>query len=106
MFEAKLIVREDHSENMTNKLLNVPFNLNLQKFSSVTTLALRFVNKLRKKTNQHGPLNANEMGMPKILWTKYVQRQRYSEVVNAISKSKSNNLHQLGIYIDSHGLLR
>ena len=75
---------EDHSENMTDQSLNAPFDLNLQKFSSVTkllrvtALALRFVNKLRKKTNQHGPLNANEMEIAEILWTKYVQRQQYS----------------------------
>ena len=104
---------EDHSENMTNQLLNSPFNLNLQKFSSVTklwrvtALALRFVNKLRKKKNQHGPLTAQEMEIAEILWIKYVQRQQYSGVVNSITKSKSNNLQrQLGIYIDSHGLLR
>ena len=58
---------EDHSEIMTNQFINAPFNLNRQKFSSVTSvwrataLALRFINKLRKNTNQHGPLNANEM---------------------------------------------
>ena len=113
LFEAKLMAGVDHSENMTDQLLNAPFDLNLQKFSSVTrllrvtALALRFVNKLRKKTHQHGPLNVNEMEIAEILWTKYVQRQQYSEVVNSISKSKSNNLQrQLGIYIDSHGLLR
>ena len=113
LFEANLMAGEDHSESMTDQSLNAPFDLNLQKFSSVTkllrvtALALRFVNKLRKKTNQHGPLNANEKEVAEILWTKYVQRQQYSEVVNSISKSKSNNLkRQLGIYIDSHGLLR
>ena len=47
------------------------------------------------------------MEIAEILWIKYVQRQQYSEVVNSISKSKSNNLkRQLGIYIDSHELLR
>ena len=38
LFEAKLMAGEDHSENITNQLLNSPFNLNLQKFSSVTRL--------------------------------------------------------------------
>ena len=104
---------EDHSEIMTNQFINAPFNLNLQKFSSVTrlwgvtALALKFVNKLKMKTNQHGPINANEMELAEILWTKYVQRQQYSKVVNSIRKSKSNNLQrQLGIYIDIHGILR
>ena len=113
LFEAKLMAGEDHSEIMSNQFINAPFNLNLQKFSSVTrlwrvpALALRFVNKLRKKTNQHGPLDANEMELAEILWTKYVQRQQYSEVVNSIRKSKSNNLQrQLGIFIDIHGILR
>ena len=68
---------------------------------------MRFVNKLRKKTNQHGPLNANEMELAEKLWTKYVQRQQYSEVVNSIRKSESNNLQrQLGIYLDIHRILR
>ena len=113
LFEAKLMAGENHSENMTNQLLNYPFNLNLQKFSSVTklwrvtALALNFVNKLRKKKTQHGPLTAQDMEIAEILWIKYVQRQQYSGVVNSITKSKSNNLqHKLGIYIDSHGLLR
>ena len=69
----------------------------------MTALALRFVNKLRKKTNQHGPLDANEMELAEILWTKYVQRQQYSEVVNSIMKSKSNNLtvmEYLGVMAD------
>ena len=61
---------------------------------------------MRKKTNQLGPINANEIELTKILWTK-VQRQQYSEVVNSIRKSKSNNLQrQLEIYIDIHGILR
>ena len=86
LFEAKLMAGEDHSEIMTNQFINAPFNLNLQNFSSVTrlwqvtALALRFVNKLRKKTNQHGPLNANEMELAEILWKKHVQRQQYSDV--------------------------
>ena len=80
LFEAKLMSGEDHSVIMTNQLINAPFNLNLQKFSSVTrlwgvtALALKFVNKLKMKTNQHGPINANEMELAEILWTKYVQR--------------------------------
>ena len=78
LFKAKLMAREDHSENMTNQLLNSPFNFNLQNFSSVTrllwvtALALRFVYKLRKKKNQHGPLAAHEMKIAEILWIKYV----------------------------------
>ena len=97
---------------MTNQLLNSPFDLNFQKFSSVTrlwhvaALALGFVSKLRQKTSHDGPLNANEMEIAEILWTKYVQRQQYSEIVNSICKLKSNNLQrQLGIYIDWHGFL-
>ena len=113
MFEAKLMAGEDHSENMTVQSLNAPFNLNLEKFSSVTrlwrvtALALRFVNKLRKKTNQNGPLDATEITNAETLWTKFVQRQQYGEVVDSINKSKRNNLqYQLGIYVDQHGLLR
>ena len=113
MFEAKLMAWEDHSDNMTVQSLNAPFNLNLEKFSSVTrlwrvtALALRFVNKLRKKTNQNGPLDATEITNAETLWTKFVQRQQYGEVVDSINKSKRNNLqYQLGIYVDQHGLIR
>ena len=31
LFDAKLMAGEDHSENMTDHLLNAPFDLNLQK---------------------------------------------------------------------------
>lgn len=113
MFEAKLVAGEGHSESMHNQKLNAPFNLKLEKFSTVaklwrvTALALRFVNKLRKKTNQHGPPDASEIANAEMLWTKHVQRQQYHEVVDSINKSKRNNLqHQLGIYIDQCGLLR
>ena len=40
------------------------------------------------------------------MWTIYVQKQQYINVVECSRKSKPNNLqYQLGIYRDSHGLL-
>ena len=41
------------------------------------------------------------------MWTSYVQHTEYSNVINSISKEKSNNLRtQLGLYIDNNGLIR
>lgn len=113
LFEAKLVAGEGLSENRNGKLQEDPFNLNIVNFSSVTrlwrvtALVVRFIDKLRKKTSHFGPLHPNEITKAEELWTIYVQRQEYYEVVDSIYKSKSNNLKgQLGIYIDSHGLLR
>ena len=110
LFETKLVAGEDHSETM-NKISNAPFGLDPQRFSSVTrlwrvtALALRFVSKMRKKSTQNGPLKADEIEAAEILWTKYIQRQQYRDIVD--STGKSNNLQvQLGIYMDSNGLLR
>ena len=86
---------EDHSETM-NKISNAPFGLDPQRFSSVTrlwrvtALALRFVSKMRKKSTQNGPLKADEIEAAEILWTKFIQRQQYRDIVD--STGKSNNL--------------
>ena len=41
------------------------------------------------------------------MWTAYVQHTEYSNVIDSISKEKSNNLRtQLGLYIDNNGLIR
>ena len=40
------------------------------------------------------------------MWTAYVQHTEYSNVIDRISKEKSNNLRtQLGLYIDNIGLI-
>ena len=41
------------------------------------------------------------------MWTAYVQHTEYSNVIDSISKEKSNYLRtQLGLYIDNNGLIR
>ena len=79
----------------------------MTKLWRVTALVVRFIDKLRKNTGPVGPLGPTEITKAEEFWTKYVQRQQYYEVVESIYKSKFNNLKcQLGIYVDSHGLLR
>ena len=100
-------------EGQSEDLKDSPFGLNPEEFSSVarlwriTALALRFVDKVRKKTRQCGPPDTNELTKAEEMWTNYVQRQHYPDVVECLRKSKPNNLQrQLGVYRDTHGLLR
>ena len=70
-------------------------------------LSERFINKLRKKTSRSGPLDESEIANAERLWTTYLHRDQYGEVIESIQKAKSNNLKiQLGIRMDTKGLLR
>ena len=107
------MISEGPSEIRIDTSQEAPFGLDIGKFSSVTrlqhatALLLRCVNKLRKKANLHGPLDATEIANAEELLTVYVQRQQYSERHDSIRKSKSNKMTgQLGIYINSCGLVR
>ena len=86
LFEAKLMAGEGQSEDLKDS----PFSLNPQEFSSVarlwriTALALRFVDKVRKKTRHCGPPDTNELTKAEEMWTNYVQRQHYPDVVECL----------------------
>ncbi|MEW8544196.1 MAG: integrase [Candidatus Thiodiazotropha sp.] len=113
LFETRLVAEEGPSQIRKGILQETPFNLNINSYSSViklwrvTALALRFVDRLRKKTSPMDPLHPDEIAKAEELWTRYVQKQQYNDVLESINESKFNILKcQLGIYIDSHGLLR
>ena len=109
MFEAKLVAGEGSPE-----LKEKPFIIDVEWFSSFTKLCratawvIRFIEKLRKRTNLSGPLKSTEIRKAETMWTAYVhvQHTEYSNVIDSISKEKSNNLRtQLGLYIDNNGLI-
>ena len=106
MYEAKLVAEEGNS-------LCSPFGLDVNRFSSltrllrVTALADKFVAKLRKQTNANYPLDAADIEKAEKLWTEYIQKHYYDNFIDAVLKNKTNNLtSQLGIYVDTNGLLR
>lgn len=112
MFEAKLVAGEGPIGDRIVES-TAPFGIDISRFSSltrllrVTALAERFVNKLRKKTNRSGPLDESEIVNAEKLWTTYLQRHQYGDVIESIQKAKPNNLKiQLGIRMDTDGLLR
>ena len=108
MFEAKLVAVEGSPE-----LKEKPFNIDVERFSLFTKLCrgtawvIRFIEKLRKRTNLSGPLKSTEISKAETMWTAYIQHTEYSNVIDSISKEKSNNLRTLlGLYIDNNGLIR
>ena len=62
LFEAKLVAGEGSLE-----LKEKPFNIDVERFSSFTKLfratawVIRFIEKLRKRTNLSGPLKSTEI---------------------------------------------
>ena len=112
IFEAKLVAGEGP---IVDKIVEskAPFGIDIERFSSltrllrVTALAERFINKLRKTTNKSGALDESEIAKAELLWTTYLQRHQYSDVIESIETDKPNNLKiQLGIRMDTNGLLR
>lgn len=112
MFEAKLVAGEGPAtgRNVESK---TPYGIDIRRYSSltkllrVTALAERFVNNLKTKSNRSGPLDESEIDNAERLWTKYLQRDQYSDVIESIKWAKPNNLKtQLGIQMDTNGLLR
>ena len=113
MFEAKLIAGEAPP---VDKLVDeTSFDLDPYKYSSlkrmwrVTALVLRFLDRLRRKTSWNGPLDAVEISHADKMWTAYIQKTKYSDVIDCIQKKRSNYTYlviQLGLYLDSDRLLR
>lgn len=90
-----------------------PLGIECERYSSltkmirVTALAIRFINRLKDSTCRRGPLTSSELYEAETMWVMYIQRKNFSDVYEAISSERSNNLQkQLGLYIDDDGLLR
>ena len=108
LFAAKLVAGEGSPE-----LKEKPFNTDVEQFSSFTKLCratawvIRFIEKLRKKTNLSGPLKSTEISKAETMRTAYVHHTEYSNIIDSISKEKSNNLRtQLGLCMENNGLIR
>ena len=104
MYEAMLVAEEGNS-------LCSPFGpdenrfLSLTRLLRVTELADKFVAKLGRQAK--APLDAADIEKTEKLWIEYIQKQYYDNVIDAILKNKTNNLtYQVGIYVDTNGLLR
>ena len=75
LFEAKLVAGEGSPELKEKKT----FNIDVERFSSFTKLCratawvIRFIEKLRKRTNISGPLKSTEISKAETMWTAYVQ---------------------------------
>lgn len=105
MYETKLVAEEGN--------LCSPFGLDVSRFLSltkplrVTALAGKFVAKLRKEGKANDPLDALDIKKAEKRWIEYVQKHCYDELIAAILKNKTHNLKsQLGVYLDTTGLLR
>ena len=111
LFEAKLLVKEGPAGKLES--FDNPFCLDVEKFSSLSRLIrvsawiLRFVKKLKRNRQLHGPLSSAELNEAKVLWIKHLQNQHFKEVKIALTEKKRHNLvNQLGLQIDNEGLVR
>ena len=112
MYEAKLVAGEGcrNQQDVSTKV-SAPLNIEIHRFSSlakllrVTALALKFVNKFKKTARSNDRLDSEEIIQAETLWTRYIQRLHYSDIIDAIHKNKHNNIkEQLGIYLDSENI--
>jgi len=93
--------------------MNTPLEIDEKRFSSlskllrVTALALRFIERLRRKGSQTGPVTSQELTNARTLWEQQIERRGFPDVIKDIQLEKRNNLvTQLGIKLDSDNLLR
>ena len=107
MYEVSLI-----SENEAT-VTDIPLGIKEERFSSisrllrVTALALRFINRLKHNVKQTGAITALELQKARSLWGQRIQRRTFHKVIEDLKANKRNNLiTQLGLQIDSEGLLR
>ncbi|XP_053372951.1 uncharacterized protein LOC128546453 [Mercenaria mercenaria] len=100
-------------ENKSSYVFSSPFEIDSEKYSSVTkmlrvtALALRFIQKIRKLPCTNESLKSSEMKTAEEMWLLHVQRKHFADEFESIRSAKKNNLQQqLGLYIDEVGLLR
>ena len=104
---------QEADQKQSNTILCGPLGIQSKDFSTVTrllrvtALALRFVQKLRKKHADHGPVKAEEIQQAEVLWLKSVQSSEFKHVLDAIKGGTETSIQkQLGLYLDEKGLLR
>ena len=80
LFEARLVAGEGSPE-----LKEKRYNIDVERFSSFTKLCratawvIRFIEKLRKRTNLSSLLKSTEISKAETMWTAYVQQTEYSK---------------------------
>lgn len=73
----------------------------------MTAWALRFIQKLQKKSTEKEELKAKEINQAKVMWERHVQNSSFTSEINAIkSNTRNNPKNQLGLAIDKNGILR
>lgn len=97
----------------STEMKNAPFELNCENFSSVTklfrvtALCLRFIKLLKGKSVNKPALNNEEISQVEEWWIKHIQYKSFPEIFQNCSKKPQNNLEkQLGLFIDSNGIIR
>ena len=90
-----------------------PFEINCDDYSSltkllrVTSLAFRFIQRLKKVEPKLKYISAQEIEISEKMWIRHIQAKHFPEVFYAIShKTKSTLQSQLGLFIDKNGILR
>ena len=108
LFETGLV-----SATATEVDVNSPFKIDEGKYSShiklirITSWCVRFINALKKRTVNTNFLTSQELIHSSLLWTRYIQKKHFSDVLTSIDKSTNNILkNRLGLYRDSEGVLR
>ncbi|XP_053395705.1 uncharacterized protein LOC128555912 [Mercenaria mercenaria] len=97
----------------TERASNPPFNIDSNKYSSVTrltrvtALVLRFVLKLKKVSCKDGPLESTELFEAEKMWLQHVQESHFQSEIDAIrAKTTTSRQQQLGLFLDEQGLMR
>ena len=79
----------------------------LSKLIRVTAWILRFIQKLKHKKKEVGPLTASELKDAKKHWELYIQQKNYPEAYKALKTNQRNTLkEQLGLKLDEDSLIR
>lgn len=90
-----------------------PLNICCERFSSmlrlvrVSAIAMRFVKRLKGEKFESPYITAEELENAEYMWLLHVQRNNFPDVFKFVThKCKSNLQRQLGVILDSKGLLR
>ena len=105
LYEAKLVTGEAPSRESEIALSDIDRTgfLSFYKLLRVTGQVLRFI---KKRSCNTGSITTLEIEQAKLLWDKYVQNERFQEVIQSVKKGNKNNLrHQLNLQLDSDGLM-
>ncbi|GBM14578.1 hypothetical protein AVEN_34987-1 [Araneus ventricosus] len=82
----------------------------LRNLLRVTAWVVRFVNALKRKNAEKGPLTSDELTNAEMFWVRITQNDSYSNEITCLKKNKSlprdSKLLCLNPFLDSNGILR